>query len=129
MKSVGPRPERGSAVADFVLVSGLVLALFLAVLQFGFALHVRNTLIACAAEGARLGARADADPQMGRERATELITSSISSRYAQDVTTEVATVGGVQVVVVRVRAPLPVLGPLGPSGELDVVGRAFEEAQ
>ena len=37
--------------------------------------------------------------------------------------------GGVQVVAVRVRAPLPVLGPLGPDGGFDLVGRAFLEAQ
>ena len=42
-------------MADFVLVSGLVSLLFLAVLQVGLALHIRNTLIACASEGARYG--------------------------------------------------------------------------
>ena len=49
---VDPR-EAGAAVADFALVSGLVSLLFLAVLQVGLALHIRNTLIACASEGAR----------------------------------------------------------------------------
>jgi hypothetical protein len=32
-------------------------------------------------------------------------------------------------VVVRVRAPLPVLGPFGPGSGLDLVGRAFLEQQ
>ena len=31
--------------------------------------------------------------------------------------------------VVRVLAPLPILGPLGPDRSLDVVGRAFLESQ
>jgi hypothetical protein len=123
------RREHGSAVAEFVMVSGLVVVLFLAVFQLGLTLHVRNTLISCASEGARLGARADADPGMGVARARELISASLSERYADDVTTGMGLVGGVQVVEVRVRAPFPVLGLLGPDGRLDVTGRAFLERQ
>lgn len=43
-------------MVDFVLVSVLLTALFLAVVQLALALHVRTTLQACAAEGARYGA-------------------------------------------------------------------------
>ncbi len=124
-----PGSERGSAVVDFVLVSMLVLTLFLGVFQLGFALYARNTLISCASEGARYGARADSDPGQGVARARELITASLSARYAADVSAGTATVAGVRVVTVRVRAPLPVFGPLGVEGALDVTGRAFEEAQ
>ena len=127
------RPRRhaecGSAVADFVLVSALMAVLFVAVLQVGLALHVRNTLISCASEGARLGARAGSSPDAGVARTRELITSSLSSRFAQEVTADVMVDGGVEVVAVRVRAPLPVLGPLGPDRVIDVVGRAFLEQQ
>lgn len=42
-------------MADFAMLAGLVSVLFLAVFQVGLALHTRNTLIACAAEGARYG--------------------------------------------------------------------------
>ena len=121
--------ERGSAVADFAMVSGLVALLFLAVFQVGLALHIRNTLIACAAEGARLGARADAVPEDGATRARALIGDSLSSRFARGVTADVVETGGVRVVVVEVLAPLPVIGPLGPDGRLRVVGRAFLESQ
>ena len=38
-------------------------------------------------------------------------------------------IDGVEVVVVRIDAPLPVLGPLGPDGALEVSGRAFLEEQ
>ena len=123
------RAERGSAVADFVLVSILVLMLFLATFQLGLALHTRNTLISCASEGARLGARADAGPGMGVARAKALISASLSPAYAQAVTQRVTVVDGVHVVEVRVQAPVPVLGLLGPRGRLDVVGRAFLESQ
>ena len=125
----GRSGERGSAVTDFVMVSALVAVLFVAVFQLGLALHVRNTLISCASEGARLGARADADPDDGAARARELITASLTARYARQVTAHVVDAGGVQAVAVEVVAPLPVIGPLGPDGALRVTGRAFLETQ
>ncbi len=121
--------ESGAAVADFVLVSGLLSLLFVAVLQLGLALHVRNTLTFCAAEGARAGARSGASPSDAVTRARSLITTSLSSGYAADVSAQVETVDGVQVLAVHVRAPLPVIAFFGPSGGLDVTGRAFEEDQ
>lgn len=123
------RRERGSAVADFAMVSGLVALLFVAVFQVGLALHIRNTLISCAAEGARLGARADAKPEDGAARARDLISAALSPRFTQGVTAGVVEADGVDVVVVTVTAPLPVIGPLGPDGRLRVVGRAFLESQ
>src|SRR5699024_8700584 len=45
--------ERGSAVVEFVLVSVLVVTLLLGVLQLTLALHVRNTVVDAAGEGAR----------------------------------------------------------------------------
>ncbi|MFL6152526.1 MAG: TadE/TadG family type IV pilus assembly protein [Ornithinibacter sp.] len=121
--------ERGAAVADFTMVSALVVGLFLAVFQLGLALHTRNTLISCASEGARLGARADAVPGQGVSRTQALITASLSARYARHVSSRQTVVEGVRVVEVRVVAPVPVLGLLGPDDRFDVVGRAFLEAQ
>ena len=88
------RDERGAAVVDFALVSVLVLVLFLAVLQLGFALYVRNTLISCASEGARYGARAGAVPGHGVARARDLVTASLSPRYAAGHPARVATSTG-----------------------------------
>ena len=121
--------ESGSAVADFAMVSGLLSLLFLAVFQLGLALHIRNTLISCASEGARLGARADATPQDGVARARRMIRASLADRYADNVTAMTTTVDGIQVVQIRVLAPLPVLGPLGPDHVLSVQARAFSENQ
>lgn len=123
------RLETGSAVADFVMVSALVTVLFMSVLQLGIALYVRNTLISCASEGARLGARADTEPTQGAARTRELITASLSDRFAHDVSVTVEDVDGVRVVSIRVVAPVPVIGPLGPDRAFDVVGRAFMESQ
>jgi len=121
--------ESGAAVADFAMVAGLLSLLFLAVFQLGLALHIRNTLIACASEGARYGARADATPQDGVTRARQLIRASLSDRYADRITPVTTTVDGVRVLVLRIDAPLPVLGPLGPDRFLHVQARAFLESQ
>lgn len=122
--------DRGSAVVDFTLTSTLLLFVFLAVFQLGLALHVRNTLISCAAEGARYGAREGSSAAQGEDRARDLITRSLSARYASSVSSRVDTTSsGVQVVVVDVEAPVPVVGLIGPSSGFDVSGRAFLETQ
>ena len=48
--------DTGSAIVDFALVGALVTVLFVGVLQLTIVLHVRNTLVDTAAEGARYGA-------------------------------------------------------------------------
>ena len=105
----------------------VLVVLFLGVLQVGFALHVRNTLIACAAEGARYAANADRTPEDGAARTRELVAKALGDEYAADVSARLDTTGGVTTVVVEVRATLPVLGPLGPSTALVVRGHALEE--
>ena len=62
---VAPDREHGSAVAEFVMVAALLLFVAMGVFQLGLALYVRNTLISAASEGARYGARADAQPGDG----------------------------------------------------------------
>jgi Flp pilus assembly protein TadG len=112
------------------MVAALLLFVALGVFQLGLALYVRNTLISAASEGARLGARADANPADGVARTRALIRSSLSESYARQVSA-VRTLGpsGVRLVEVTVTAPLPVIGPIGPSGALTVTGRAFSEEQ
>jgi Flp pilus assembly protein TadG len=119
--------ERGSAAVDFVLVGALVTVLVAGVLQLALGLHVRATLIDCAAEGARFGALLSSSPEQGAQRARELIAGALSPAYARDVEPALTSVGGVPVLEVRVRAPLPVLGLLGPSGFIDVAGRSVVE--
>jgi Flp pilus assembly protein TadG len=120
-------PDRGSAAADFALVSGLLVLAFLAVLQLAVALHVRNTLVAAAAEGARLAATADRGLDDGVRRTRELVTSSLSPAYAADVTAWYADSGGLRTVVVQVRAPLPLVGLLGPADDLALTAHALVE--
>ncbi len=101
--------------------------LLVGVLQLALALHVRATLIDCAAEGARHGAMLESSPAVGVLRARELIGSALSPTYADDVTSTVSDLGGVPVLVVSVRAPLPIVGLLGPTGVVQVSGRALME--
>ncbi|HEV7194928.1 MAG TPA: TadE/TadG family type IV pilus assembly protein [Pedococcus sp.] len=128
-RAADPPREAGAAVADFVLVGSLLVVLFVGVLQVGLSLYVRNTLISCSSEGARLGARADANPADGIARTRALIDASLPRQFASDVTAQVVQVDGIRVLSVRVRAPLPVIGLLGPARGFDVVGRAFLERQ
>ena len=95
--------------------------------QLGLALHVRNTLVAAAAEGARLGAAADRSPDDAAERTRQLIGEALSERFAGGVTAaEVDSPAG-PVVQVEVRATLPVVGFAGPARALTVQGHALEE--
>ena len=120
--------ERGAAVVDFALVSGLVALLFAGVLQVTLALHVRNTLVDCAAEGARFAALADRGTADGVARTRALIATSLGPGFADDVVATETDLRGLPVVEVRVTAPLPVAGLLGPGGALEVAGHALREA-
>lgn len=132
----GPGPGRtvrardeGSAVVDFVLVSVILLALFLGVLQVVLALHVRAIVIDSAAEGARLAGRADRSAADGAVRTRTLIDAALSERFAQDVSAREVDHDGLRVVEVTVTFPLPVVGLLGPSGAVTVDGHALKEEQ
>lgn len=126
----GGGTEEGSAIAEFVMVSALLLFVALAIFQVALALYVRNTLIASASEGARYGARAGAAPGDAEQRTTAIITSALNASFASDVSSRTAaTSSGVRVIEVRVTAPLPILGPIGPAGGITVSGRAFSEDQ
>ena len=118
------RAEGGAAVVDFVLVGALLSLIFVSLVQLAVVLHVRNTLIDCAAQGARFGALADRSPADGVARTRELITQDLSARYAADVVADRERVDGLDTVVVRVRAPLPLVGLLGAGRVLTVSGHA-----
>lgn len=114
-------------MVDFALVGGLLTILLLAVMQLVLVLHVRNVLIDCASQGARLGALADQNPQAGADRTRELIRSELSERYAQQVSAGHADIDGLNTIEVRVRAPLPMIGMLGAGRVLTLSGHALEE--
>lgn len=118
------REERGSAVVDFILVGGLLTVFFLAIIQLALVLHVRNTLIDAAASGARYGTLADRGASDAKERAADLIRSALNADYALDVSTSEVTFQGLRTLQVTVRAPMPVIGLIGPREMLEVKGHA-----
>lgn len=120
----GQSDERGSAVVDFVLVGGLLTLFFLAIVQLALILHVRNTLIDAAASGARYGTLADRGAGDAKDRTAQLIGVALNQEFATDVTTAEAMYQGVRTLEVTVRAPLPVIGLIGPRAALEVTGHA-----
>jgi Flp pilus assembly protein TadG len=120
--------EVGAAVVDFVLVMIVLLPLVLGILQLALVLHVRNTLVAAASDGARLAATADRGPGDGAARTREEIAGAVSGRFAQSVTAREVVLDGQPAVEVRVVAEVPPLGLWGPAVRLDVDGHAIEES-
>ncbi|TFD50654.1 pilus assembly protein [Cryobacterium frigoriphilum] len=123
----GRAADSGSAVAEFVMVVSLLTLLTLSVMQLALALHIRNTVLDAAAEGARYAALAGHVPADGSLRTRDLISAALGDRFAADVTASIETVSGVSTVAVRVRAPLPILGLLGPQDGLEVTGHGALE--
>jgi Flp pilus assembly protein TadG len=120
------REDRGSAVVEFALVTPLLLLVALAVLQVILALHVRSTLTAAAAEGARAGALAGAGLAIAESRTRDVLNDALGGDAAQDVVASRTRLEGVEVVRVLVTARLPLLGTLGPTA-LTVEGHAIAE--
>jgi len=118
------REERGSAVVDFVMVGGLLTMFFLAIIQLTLVLHVRNTLIDAAASGARYGTLADRGTSDAEERARTLISAALNAEFAQDISTAEVTFQGLRTLEVTIKAPVPVIGLIGPRDLLEVKGHA-----
>jgi Flp pilus assembly protein TadG len=124
---VSKRADDGAAVVEFTLVTILLVAVFLAILQLALVLYVRNTLVAAAAEGARYAANADRSAADGAARTRYLAAASLGPRFADDIQVDRTVVDGVPAVVVEVRATLPLIGLAGPSRALVVRGHALDE--
>ena len=119
--------DSGTAVAEFVMVSALLAILTLSVLQLGLALHIRNTVLDAAAEGARFAALGDNDLGDGVARTQDLIGTALGPAYAADVTASLGSYLGHPAAAVTVRTPLPLIGLIGIEGGLEVVGHAALE--
>ena len=122
------REDRGSAVVEFVLVTPLVLLVALGVLQVVLFLHVRTTLVAAAAEGARIAALHGGTLQAGERRTRTVLADALAGEVVETVRAQRRTEDGLPVVAVTVTARIPLLGLLGPSG-LSVRGHAVVEPQ
>lgn len=118
--------ENGSAIAEFVFISALISLLCAAIFQLAFALHVRNTLIDSAGEGARYAALHGSSLDAGITRTRTLVNAALPSSYSEHVTASIAHIDGVPIVEVNVRSPIPLVGFLGPA-TVTSTGRAVVE--
>jgi Flp pilus assembly protein TadG len=114
-----------------VLVSVLILALLLAVLQVAVYAHVRNVVVASAQEGARYAANADVPSTDGAARTVQIVAQATSERTAQGLACssgEEPDATGLRLVVVRCTGSVPTLfGALGDLLPVEVTGRAIKE--
>lgn len=110
------------------MVGALLTVLTLSVLQLGFALHIRNTVLDAASEGARYASLADNTLSDGVDRTRDLITTAIGSGYAGDVTAITDDYLGNPSAIVTVRTPLPLIGLVGIENGLEVSGHAALES-
>ncbi|MGI9197998.1 MAG: TadE/TadG family type IV pilus assembly protein [Candidatus Nanopelagicales bacterium] len=120
------RDDRGSAVVEFALVVPLVLVVAVGVLQVALALHVRSTLTAAAAEGARAGALAYSNAGVAERRTRSILDGALGGDTVEDVEVSRTRIDGTPVVRVAITARLPLVGLLGPTA-MTVEGHAMEE--
>ncbi|HLR96603.1 MAG TPA: TadE family protein [Jiangellaceae bacterium] len=123
------REERGAAVVEFTLVSVVLLGLFLAVLQFAFVLHVRNTVTASAADGARTAAVSGGTLAEGTARTRQLIAAALPDSLVGEVSAGYVDDGGLETVQVQVSTSLPLVGWLGVEHGITASGHAVVEDQ
>ncbi len=119
--------EQGSAVVEVAWVGAILTVVTVSVLQLALALHVRNTVLDSAAEGARFAALADNTAMDGVVRCQNLITAAIGADYATDIRASTGTWMGHPAVTITVRTTLPVIGLLGIGGAVEVSGHAAIE--
>ena len=118
--------ERGDASTEFVMVGALLVLLTMAILQVSFALYARTMLVDAAAAGARYGTMRDRTPQEGMARTRQMIEGVLPSSYAENISYRQSSDStGVRTLEVTVKSPLPVLGPWGLPGSIEVKGHAI----
>lgn len=121
------RTERGSAIADFALVSVVLVPLFFGVLQLALIWHVKTTLTSAASEGARYGASYDRTAADGGARTGAVIDDVFGADFFDEVRASDTTIGGAPAVEVSVRAEVPVLAFWGPTISVEAAGHAVKE--
>ena len=121
------RGETGSAIADFALVSIVLVPLFFGILQLALVWHVKTTLTSAASEGARYGAGYNRDAAEGAARTSAVIDEVFGADFSDQVTATSGVVEGAEVIEVAVTAEVPVLALWGPTIDVEVTGHAVKE--
>lgn len=119
--------EVGSQVVGYVLVQALALFVILALLQLAYALHIRNVTVDAASEGARRAALAYSTLEDGAERTRTLIASALGDSTSAQIEVSQRVVSGHRQVTVTVVGAVPVLGPWGLPGTLQVKAHSWAD--
>jgi hypothetical protein len=110
-----------------------LLFLLLAVLQVAVYLHLRNVVVASAAEGARYGANADRATSDGGPFAEQVLSHGVSTRTASAIRCDASEqdgAGGTVLVAVRCRGAVPtLLSAVGDLLPVDATARAIKEGR
>jgi len=106
------------------MVSALLVALVLGIMQVIMVGYVRHSLLAAAAEGARHAGLADVSPEAAIHHTRDLVMASLSAHYAGDIRVDRSEVLGTPSARVVVTAPFPALGLWSVGGVLEVEAHA-----
>lgn len=106
------------------MVGALLSLLALAVLQLGFALHVRNIVQDAAAAGAHSAALVDGTPADAEAAVRTRIATALGEGHADDVVISLTP----DAAIVTVHTTLPLVGLLGPAEAWEVTARAPRES-
>lgn len=107
------------------MVSALVIALALGLIQLAITLHVRNMILSAATEGARVAAAYDRSIGDGEARTSDVLGSALPG-MSTTVTVVDSAIAGQEAVAVTVTAPIPVIGLWG-GGSMSVTAHAYKE--
>lgn len=127
IRSRADRQQRdaGNATVEFLMVSILVVAVALGVIQLAIVLHVRNILISSAHEGAHYAALADKSLADGEAR-TQMLVGSALGGIPTELSSQQVLLQGAPAVELTVAARVPVIGMWG-IGEQRVTAHALAE--
>lgn len=118
------RSERGNAVAEFPLISTLIVALALSIIQLSLFLYVRGGITDAAVQGAYYAALQGNDVDQGVQRARDLTEDRFGSLVDVEAEGDLSADGTVRIVL---RTSLPIIGFFGPANALEGRGHAVKE--
>ncbi len=126
--------DSGAAVAEFAMISVLLVFLLFAVLQVAVYSYVRNVVAASAADGARFAAAAGVDYARGGLRASDLVGQGLTDGVARDVPCVgrpgADPASGLPLAVVQCAGRIrSVFLPIGALLRIDVTSSALKEGQ
>ena len=116
--------DSGSIVAESAMIIALITLLCGTILQLGVIIHTRNTMIDAASAGARHAALADRALADGKQRATQLLTSSIPNASTAYVTVNRETSG--ELITVTIDHQIPLLGFITGPIPLSATAHAYD---